>query len=297
MQNHKCILIDTDIGDDVDDALAIALALRSPEIEIKAITTVFKNTSERARLAHALLDTFHRTDIMVYEGTGRPIINEVQTDEIPCQCKVTDYDNYRKHPLHAADVIIRTLEEEPETIIVAIGPLTNIALAVMKAPEIMAKAEIYMMGGAFGTTEAEWNIYCDPEAASVVFRSGARIRIFGLDVTVPCALSKENMERIGRCGENEGKFLSKLMDAWQSASGYGITLHDALTIAALIRPELIQYDKKRVVVELRGENTRAATIVKQSFFQTYEEPNVEIASSVKKDEFITLFMDRVFPVN
>ena len=294
MGNQKSILIDTDIGDDVDDALAIALALRSPEIKIKAITTVFKNTAERARLAQALLDTFGETKIPVYEGSGRPIIHEVETEEIPCQCKVVDYLNYHKRPDHAADVIIQTLKEDPDTIIAAMGPLTNIALAILKAPEIMKEASIYLMGGAYGTAEAEWNVFCDPEAASVVFRSGAKLKVFPLDVTVGCRLEEKDLSKICRCQGKEAAFLMKLIEAWQQATGYGVTLHDVLVIAELASPDFVQYDPKKVVVELHGEFTRASTIAKESFFKTYEEPNAEVAVSVRNRDVVQFFLERVF---
>ena len=292
--DRKKILIDTDIGDDTDDALALAFALNSPEIEISAITTVFKNTAQRARLASAQLDLFQAKGIPVYEGAGQPIINEVSVDEIPCQCEGLIYDRYQKRELHGADAIIQTLKQDPDTIIVAIGPLTNLALAVMKAPEVMKKATIYMMGGSFAITDPEWNILCDPEAASVVFRSGAKLRVFGLDVTVPCRISDENMERIRSCRTEQAQFLVRLINAWTEASGYGVTLHDPLTVAAVARPDLVEYEKKEVVIELRGEHTRGAAIIRDSFFGMEIHPNIELAVRVKKDEFIDLFMERVF---
>lgn len=294
MEKVKNILIDTDIGDDVDDALAIAFAMCSPEVRIQAVTTVFKNTGKRAELVQALLKVYGNSGIPVYEGVGKPIINTVQENEIPCQYQVIGEADYKKSECHASDIIIRTLERDPDTILVAIGPLTNIALAVMKAPEIMSQANIYMMGGAFGKTEPEWNILCDPEAASVVFQSGADIRVFGLDVTVQCALSEEQLSAAFSTKNEKARFLAKLMKAWMHSSGYGVTLHDALTLAAVIDPELIEYEEKEVFVELRGENTRGATIIRQSFFGLEEHPNVKIAAKVKKEAFLNLFMQRVF---
>lgn len=295
MERKQGILIDTDIGDDIDDALALALALRSPELEIRAITTVFKNTAERARLASALLSQFGRHDIPVYEGTGMPIINEVAVHDIPCQCAVVDFDQYRKNDMHAADAILQAVRSDPALTIIAIGPLTNLALACLKEPETMRSARIMLMGGAFGTTEAEWNIVCDPEAASVVFRSGAQIKVFGLDVTARCALKKEYELIAQQRGDAEARFLMRLFDAWHRASGYGIMLHDPLVIGALLHPEWVHYEKQKVIVELRGENTRGSTILKRSFFKTYETPNAQVATDVNAEAFIEFFMSRVFP--
>lgn len=294
VKNQKCILIDTDIGDDIDDALAIAFAIGSTEIQVKAITTVFKNTSERAKLTQALLKIYERENIPVYEGIGKPIVNEIAVDEIPCQCQVVNFEAYNKNECHAVDAIISTVRENPDIIIVAIGPLTNIAMAIRKAPEVMGKSNIFIMGGAFGIVEPEWNICCDPEAASVVFRSGANIKVFGLDVTVSCTLSEKQMNKAASCRNEKSRFLVKLMEAWMQTSGYGVTLHDALTVAAIVDPDLVQYEEKEVIVELRGENTRGATIVKQSFFGTEEYPNVKVASKVKTEQFLNLFMERVF---
>ncbi len=295
MEAKKGILIDTDIGDDVDDALALALALRSPELEIKAITTVFKNTAERARLTCALLDVYGRTDIPVYEGIGMPIINTVSIAEIPCQCEAVDYSGYRKQSVHAVDAILGAVKSDPELTIVAIGPLTNIAMACLKEPETMRSSRIMLMGGAFGTTEAEWNIVCDPEAASVVFRSGAQIKVFGLDVTARCKLKNQQMQTAAERTLLEARFLMCLYDAWHRSSGYGIMLHDPLVVGALIHPEWLRFDEKKVIVELRGEHTRGSTILKQSFFEIYETPNAQVAADVNADAFIDFFMDRVFP--
>ena len=295
MERKQGILIDTDIGDDIDDALALALALRSPELEIRAITTVFKNTAERARLASALLTQYGQGDIPVYEGIRMPIINEISVCDIPCQCAVVDFDNYHKNEMHAADAILQAVRNDPKLTIVAIGPLTNLALACLKEPETMRSARIMLMGGAFGTTEAEWNIVCDPEAASVVFRSGAQIKVFGLDVTARCALSKEYEKTAQQRGSAEARFLMRLFDAWHRASGYGIMLHDPLVIGALLHPEWVRYEKQKVVVELRGENTRGSTILKRSFFKTFETPNAQVAVDVQAEAFIDFFMQRVFP--
>ncbi len=295
MDNKKKILIDTDIGDDIDDALALALALRSPELNLLAVTTVFKNTAERARLAYALLKKYNRADIPVYEGIGTPIVNEVSVQDIPCQCGAIGNIDYVKRDEHAIDIIIDTVKAHPDLTILAVGPLTNIAIAILKAPEVMAKANIVLMGGAFGTTEPEWNIFCDPEAASVVFRSGASIKAIGLDVTTRCTLSAKNEAIAKACKTEEAAFLMKLFAAWHKSSGYGITLHDPLIIGAIIDPELVRYEERKIVIELRGENTRGATIVKQSFFKTFETPNAVIAASVESEKFVDFFMEHVFP--
>lgn len=294
MPKRQRILIDTDIGDDVDDALALAFAARSPELEIAGVTTVFKNVSQRARLAKAVLSAFGRGDVPVCEGIGTPIINHVDVEEIPCQCGAAGDGGYQKDPRHAVDFLLDTVRGDPSLIIVAIGPLTNLAVAALKEPQTIARTRICLMGGAFGTTEPEWNILCDPEAASVVFRSGAEITAVGLDVTTQCALPSEKMRVIERAAGEGECLLNRLCQAWRRHSGFGVTLHDPLVIGQLIDPSILTFEPGEIVVELSGSHTRGATLLKRSFFPKPEHPNARIATKVDSGKFIGLFMDRVF---
>src|SRR5690625_452156 len=141
------IIIDTDIGDDIDDALALALVLNSPELEVVGITTVFKNTKIRTQLTLGLLEAYGKSDIPVATGIGRPIFEKVDVNEIPVQWS-KDYPLIEENcDLHAVDLILQLIEKHPDVKLIAIGPLTNIAAAYMKNPELMKSVEVVIMAG------------------------------------------------------------------------------------------------------------------------------------------------------
>jgi len=133
----KKILINTDLGDDADDAVALALALRSDEIEVKGITTVFKNTKLRAKMVKDMLEIYERNEIPVFAGYGMPLIERVDINEPPIQIENLLKDYELDEDMNAVDFIINTIKEDPETIIVEMGPQTNLALAFLKAPDVM----------------------------------------------------------------------------------------------------------------------------------------------------------------
>ena len=179
------IIFDTDIGDDVDDALALALALQSPELDVKAITTVSDQAALRSRLVWKELGVFGRQDIPIGTGAEEPLLDLVRTGRHPQFDVLTAEDVVPGPSLRAVDLIIRTLLDSPRKItIVPVGPLTNIALALKTEPRIKEKIErIVLMGGAYQILQPEYNVYCDRIASEIVFRSGVPITGVGLDVT------------------------------------------------------------------------------------------------------------------
>lgn len=288
------IVIDTDIGDDIDDALAIVLALNSPELDLAGLTTVYRNTGLRTKLALQLLKAYGRLDIPVATGIGSPLINKTDTASIPCQWAEEYRDIDLNCEQHAADFLIDQVRRDPDLTIVAIGPLTNIACAVMKAPEVMRGANIVMMGGMHSAFYPEWNIVCDPEAARIVFDAGLKLTMIGLDVTLKCRLTQADVDRIKRAGKMETDFLSRLISMWMDSSKHLPILHDPLTVAYLSHPDLLDLAPKKISIECKGEFTRGMTVEHRDvFFERPMETNVLAAVEVKSEAFIQLFLQRL----
>ena len=293
------IIIDTDIGDDIDDALAISFAVKSPEIDLIGVTTVWKDTAARARLSKRVLQMLGREDIPVYIGSGQPLIGKVDDHEIPNQYS-KDMDGISVNTERdAVDYIIDTLmKSEGDISLVTIGALTNIALAIVKKPEIINKIKrIVMMGGAYYFHYNEYNIECDPEAARIVFESGIQIKAVGLDVTLKCQLTQQDVERIEHPNSEITQFLSDLIGRWRSINNYLPILHDPLAVCAVFDKELLEFKEEKIVVETKGEFTRGATHNQTSYRWGNTNPvnsNIWTAKNVDHMKFTKLFMDRVF---
>ncbi|WP_343247059.1 nucleoside hydrolase [Diplocloster hominis] len=289
----KQIIIDTDIGDDVDDAFAIALALVSPEIELMGITTVFKNTYARAELALAVLEHYGRTDIPVYAGCGRPLKNQADTAEMPAQHRMIPVKKRDIQPGDAAEYIISQVRNYPELTVVGIGPLTNLAHAFLKAPEVMKRSRLVLMGGTYNRMYPEWNILCDPEAAKIVLESGADVIIAGLDVTTKLKLGREELAQIHGCSSDREVFLADLMNIWYERSG-AVVLHDPLVVLYMIQPDLLRLAPSNVCVELNGEATRGLTYRVNDWWGNFESGPVKVAIDADADAAVSMFMKRVF---
>ena len=240
------IIIDTDLGDDIDDAFAIAYAVKSG-LEIAGITTVFRNAHARAEMAAKLLRTLGRSDIPVHAGLDMPrrapIIArandryEADGRFIPCQYDASmSGEPYAE--LSAVDYLIETIRREPDNVtVLLIGPETNMAAAIEKAPDVVGKVkEVVVMGGQFfGEPVPEWNILCDPEAAAIVFSSGIPIRAVGLDVTMQCRLSGDQLERLRMDSAETSTLLCSLMDRWFAHYRFETpVLHDPVSFGVLL---------------------------------------------------------------
>ena len=293
------IIIDTDIGDDVDDALAIALALSSSEIELCGITTVYKNVGMRSALAYDLLRIFGKEkDIPVISGFSQPIRYHVDDTIIPHQCRGISNCSITGKPREAIDFIINTIKKNPETVIVAIGPMTNIGLAIKLAPEVMKNSKILAMGGAFSAVYPEYNIMCDPEAADIMINSGADVSMIGLDVTTKCVLSKEDEGLILNQVSQRGRYLAELAGIWlETSKAKKITLHDPLTIAAIVSPDILSMRREPIRIELEGTFTRGLTALCRTPFrqrEPYPESIVSVADGVDSSKMRDLLFSRLF---
>lgn len=285
------IIFDTDIGDDIDDALALALALQSPELDIRLITTVVDDVESRTRLVWKQLGLYGRQDIPIATGASQPLLDPIINRRMPQFDVLTAADQPpTAAKRNAVDQIILTLLNSKEKItLVPIGPLTNIALALRTEPRIKDHIEkIVLMGGAYYPARREYNIYRDRIAAEIVFSSGLPIVGVGLDVTEPCKLEGADLERLRTANNPASQFLYKLIQLWQvgKADHYPV-LYDPLAIAATIRPSLITTETGKVQVETASPMLYGTTVF------TKGKGTVEAAKEVKKREFLDLFIERL----
>lgn len=266
------IMIDTDIGDDIDDALALIYALRSG-LDIIGVTTVFRNAALRARMASALLAAYDAGGIPVCAGVDTPLTAPIHSREndcytasgeyIPCQY-AQNMDQAGYSPQHAVDFLIEKADEYAGQItLIPIGPLTNVAMAIRKAPKTMRRLKgITLMGGVFEQSFGEWNILCDPEAARIVFTSGIPLRAVSLDVTMQCRLERPLLARWKALSGARADFLGGMLDKWFAHYQFECpVLHDPLTIGTMVG-DFVCFEEKPVLVELDKERYGYTTVQK-----------------------------------
>ena len=204
------IIIDTDLGDSIDDALALAFALHSPELDVRAVTTVIDDVESKTRLAWKMLSIYNRRDIALAMGAPEPLLDPTMSTSSKEFQVLTRNDTIpdaaRKR---AADLIIDTvLQSRGKITVVAIGPLTNIALALKTDPRIKnAIDRIVIMGGAYLSSETEYNVRRDRAAAEIVFHSGVPITAVGLDVTSQCKVREKDLDRLRLSDDPASNFL------------------------------------------------------------------------------------------
>lgn len=273
MIEKKKIILDTDNGDDIDDLFALYLALSRKDIEIVGITTTYVNTNLRARQIKKVLKLAGKNDIPVYAGIGTPIKSLHPCDVNYKFCQYTnDLDSDCYAPINndegcygksAVDFIVKKSEElKEELTIVCIGPLTNIANAILQSPEVMKKPSIVMMGGCYSKIEREWNIACDYEAAKIVFNSKLNLTAIGVDITRKTEISLALQERI-LAHKAKNPYIAYLIESanlWFNATGRRIVLHDPLTMYYIYHPEIFKFNEYHICVEDQGKLTMALTV-------------------------------------
>ena len=304
------IIIDTDPGQ--DDAVAILLALASPELEVLGITCVAGNVPLplTAKNARVVCELAGRTDIRVFAGCDRPLRRKLVTAEYVHG--KTGLDGIALPdpvmPLaegHAVDFLIETLREEaPGTVTLCpIGPLTSIATAFARAPDIVPRvAEIVLMGGAYFevgnvTPAAEFNIHVDPEAAEIVFRSGAPVVVMPLDVTHRALTTRARVEGFRNLGTRVGHAVASWTDFFErfdmaKYGSEGAPLHDPCTIAYLLQPDLFTGRHVNVEIETKGEFTLGMTVA-DWWRVTGREANAMFMGGIDAEGFYALLTDRL----
>ncbi len=302
MSKRLCIL-DTDIGDDIDDAFALYFLLNEKDADLLGVTTVFRNTFQRAKMASYLIHAFHR-DIKVYPGIDEPLRAKVE-DLIPPEIKAKEkLDERGKYYLpqylpemdsapvedeSGVDYLIREIRNHPNEIIVfAIGPLTNIATAMKKAPDIIPLIkELRIMGGEPTRCFKEWNIFCDPEAAAIVYQSGVNLSAVGLNVTMQCKLVASYRKQLESINDAKYRLLSEMMRKWFAHYEFAEpVMHDPLAVLSAFYP-VLTFEEERMIVGTEGER-RAETYLDK------EGQKIAYATEVDTEAFFDYFIRVVF---
>ena len=302
------VLIDCDPGH--DDALALLLALASPELEVLGVTTVAGNQTVDKTTANALrvLELAGRTDIRVAAGAERPLVGElVVAADAHGETGLDgpDLPPASTEPLagHAVDFLAaRLAESERSVTLVPLGPLTNVALLLAAHPAAAAKIErIVLMGGAVWegnqTPSAEFNIGIDPEAAARVFDSGLDVTMVGLDVTNKAVLTTADADALrgsGPVGAAAAAMLDFYLGFYNEAYEHGgAPIHDAVAVAQVIRPDLLTVADRHVAVETSSGLCRGRTVVDMRRRTQGPAPNAHVALDIDADGFRSLLLERL----
>ena len=312
----KKIILDCDPG--MDDSMAIIMAAKSPTIDLLAVTAVNGNypvdvTSTNARKIMELLDI---TDIPVARGMEKPIVRESPKDPFThgVDGQAENFLPDPKLPLsekHAVDLIINLVKENPgEITLVATGPMSNVAMAITKAPEIKPLIkEIVAISGAFGlnkyaflnatgdTPQSEWNVYVDPEAAKIVYESGIPLVALGLDVATyfDVNFTDDDIRLLDESDKKEAKFLRQAI-RYNGNRGFDAycTVIDCMAVAYAIDPTLVETMKVRVGVETKDGLTLGMTVVDRRHHFVWEQlPLIEIGCNADYGRFLKLLLGLV----
>jgi inosine-uridine nucleoside N-ribohydrolase len=300
------IILDTDPGH--DDAIALLLALASPELEVLGVTTVSGNQTLEKTTANALkiLEFVGRTEVPVHVGAARPLVREQWAAAYvhgESGLDGPDLPDPKTEPRdgHAVDFIAAQAEEHDGVVLVPVGPLTNVGLLLAKYGGIERRiARVVLMGGAIAegnvTPAAEFNIWADPEAAHRVFTSGVDVTMVGLDVTHKALLLPERVDELRGAG-SVGELVAQLygfyhghhvrMYGWE-----GSPVHDALAVAHVIRADFLETQHRHVQIDIGPEPGRGRTYV-DLWKRTGNEPNAHVGVDVDGPAFIEFLIERL----
>lgn len=300
------IILDVDPG--IDDAMAIALALKTKGVELLGLTTVAgnlpldKTTDNAAKILKLLA-----AKCQVYPGMAEPLVRKLHTAEQihgPTGLGYLDLPKAHEYieEMHAVDFIVDEINKNPhEVTLIAVGPLTNVAQAIKKDKTIVDKVkEIVVMGGAIFTAgnvtpAAEFNMYVDPESADIVFNSGAKVTLVGLDVTLQVLLTQEHIDILksqgGKLGTAVGSMTDYYLERYKDHNKLkGCALHDPLAVGVALDRTLVKTQHIYVAVETKGEFTSGQTV--GDVYNRYgKQPNIHVCTEIDNERFIKTFME------
>lgn len=297
--SNRKIILDTDIGDDIDDSFALLLMLESHRFDVLGVTTVFRNSEKRAKMAKQLIKSLGY-NVEVYPGCNVPLISRIddliqpeirkkeQLDEKGLYLIPQWEESMAKESIgnkHAVDFIIEQVHKYPHEVTIAlVGPYTNMAVAMRKDPTIIPLIkEIRIMGGGYGLDWAEWNAFCDPEAAYIIFHSGVPLYMVGFNVTCQTGLSPEDVQRLKNSQSPTIKLVYKAMQKW--FAHYEFTtpvMHDPLTIASMLDDSIVEFKELNMDVDLK--QVRGKTVVDDE-----KGAHVFVSVAVNKNKFFDIF--------
>ena len=290
--NSVKLVLDTDIGTDVDDALALSFALNSPEIELLAVTVVSTEVKLRSRLAANILKVWGCNGIPVAAGRadtfdGRPVFAR----PVNQQGVLTADDPVP--PGNAIDLMIEAIQSHPgEVTLVSIGQLTNVAAAFNQAPGLTEQVQrLVMMAGAVEhERKIEYNVRCDPAAAAYVFDLPVEKILIPLDVTTRCKYREQYHGELSSAGTERSALIWRMIQAWQQATGrIEPILHDPLAVAVSFVPELVTLEPMCLTVATEaGPGVELGQVIVQD-----AEPNARVAVDVDVERFEGLFAERI----
>jgi pyrimidine-specific ribonucleoside hydrolase len=299
------LILDCDPGH--DDAIALLLALASAELEVLAVTTVYGNQTLEKTTANALrvLELAGRGDVAVAPGAERPLVRELVVashvhGESGLDGPVLPPPGIAPSPLHAVELMAERIAASPSPVtLVPTGPLTNVA-RYLEAHGSRNVERIVLMGGAIAegnmTPAAEFNIWADPEAAQRVFRSGLDVTMIGLDVTHAALLTPPIAQQLRETGPI-GVFVAELVDFFsvyhrETYGWEGAPIHDAVAIAHVLRPGLVETKLRNVEVEVESELCRGRTVV-DLWRRTDRPANAHVAVGIDAEAFFELLVERI----
>ena len=277
------ILLDTDIGDDIDDAFALSLALRSPEVRLVGVTTVFKDAHSRALIALRMLEEAGRSDVPVAAGASR-----LSTPETKGQFAYAAGVKRQPAAALAPDFIYAKLKEAPGTItVVAVGPLSNISALLTKYPDAKKLIKrMVIMGGSVRVgynakppAELEWNIRCDIPAAKTVFRAGLPFTVAPLDATTMVKLEEPRRQKIFGSGAALGRALQTLYKLWGKPTP---VLYDPVAVTLAFTEKFTKMEDLHLDVDDKGITVVAPGAA-----------NARVATSIDTDAFLDWYVSRV----
>ena len=298
MKTAKNIIIDTDIGTNADDLITLVLALNSPEINILGVTTVYTDSLLRAKIGHYVLNLLNRSDIPIYAGMSESLYNNRPVESPDRPIFKDFYSDDFSNMCDAVSFIINTILENPyEITLVAIGPLTNIASAIIKEPKIVPYIkEIVMMGGVTHLSVikdilplCEHNVSSDPEAASVVCSSGIPIAMFGLDITYQINIDNSHIQELIDTNKPVNLLIATMLKKWMLLTKRDVSfLCDPLTIVYLISPNLLKGENVDIHVEYNKTHPSGQTIPIIN-----KNSNIKVYLDIDKNGTIDFIMKRL----
>ncbi len=298
------VIIDTDLGTDIDDAMAISLAMKSSEIDVIGVTTVYGDSKYRAQLATRLIE-LGGCEFDVYAGIDKPLLGKRSIFMAGNEGEGAQEDlDYKFKDVHAVDFLIEQVMSNPgEITIVAIGPLTNLAVAMIKEPKFASNIkELIIMGGAvrLGPNSLnpmvwaeEHNIVCDPESAEIVLGSKANIYMVGLDVTMMLNIGDVEYELLKSSDSKVNNLLGDMLADWmvfvKEMFGDDETyMHDPLALACSFDKSFVKFEPMDIEVRYTDKERTGQTIGRLN-----SESNIKVALEVKHKEFIGFLFKRL----